>query len=692
MISCISSPALTEEEALDAKFAGGAKHKRRGSVTDMSPALADSNDKAMEFVTPGGKYVLIKRWHHPEGPRTFHVRCPTNPIVAKVPGTKGKRCLLFNVGGSLVIHNFTRDSVSTDNTPSQPIRIVTFPNTTVTSLAHRDVGDDAANATERDLIIGCGNGEVFVVSLRGLIMMGDGKDSTLPSGSLRFNSDGAGGTGNSYGVVREIVSASAAGDSGYSKNAMRCTSAHWFPEDLKDSSMGNYSGTFLTTHADGNTYVYHDRLGDSIDPCFCEVKGVNDIDAVSVTLATSEKNSQLANPVARYRVGDTSVTSSSIAPNGESVVLAGTDGVVRVLDVRVLHAPKLIDGFKSHFGGVDCVQWGSGPGSGNGGGKKQSGRFTDRSDIHQNTTHTQPSTPRFILAGGEADIVEVWDRAFRCVVARGEGHSSWITAVCETLAGGGSGGNSDASEDTTEDDSHFMVDASDDTKHAKSSIDHRYDDLLVPDDAALSLRFTSAGQDCRVCTWEVPVDEAPEWWAEDAEDLTQRNDHASVSSNTAIPGSTNENNVNTEGDGCDRVLMPTPVAFGRLGSDAAAHANASNDASNDSSKTRPDVNPETSNPAQLMFPTLRDEGTVGGVRAAGVSSMEAVSSKSCMGKHHENHPRPIALAASRSATPIVPPTANHKLHGEPITGLVFVEEGVITSCGAGLVKLWRRAE
>ena len=52
--------------------------------------------------------------------------------------------------------------------------------------------------------------------------------------------------------------------------------------------------------------------------------------------------------------------------------------------------------------------------------------------------------------------------------------------------------------------------------------------------------------------------------------------------------------------------------------------------------------------------------------------------------------RVMAGAASGRDTRKIAPVTSHKLHGEPCTGLAFCEEGVLTACGGGVVKLWTR--
>ena len=229
-LSCVSVPALTEEEALEAKFFDARSHRRGGSSSaDMSPSYADES-ASVAFDTPDGMYALAKRWTHPDGPRPFHPRCSPRAVVAQVPGTKKHRCLLVNAGDALVVHNFNPFAETASNGASAslasppPIRVLTFPGTTVTAVAHREIAGDAIGAP--DVLIGLGTGEVLLVSLRALIADRDGK--ALPPGTRRFNTDGGGGTGASARVVRDVLSSG-----GASKTAARCTSVAWFAPKKK---------------------------------------------------------------------------------------------------------------------------------------------------------------------------------------------------------------------------------------------------------------------------------------------------------------------------------------------------------------------------------------------------------------------------------------------------------------------------
>ena len=695
----------------------------------MSPAYADEfGSKA--FDTPDGTHTLAKRWTHPDGPRPFLPWCSPRAVVAGVPGTKKHRCLLVNVGDALVVHNFNpgeervgsaRDGLGDAGLmPSHPpIRVLTFPGTTVTAVAHREIDDACATgAGAPDVLIGLGNGEVLCVSLRALIADRDGK--SLPSGTRRFNTDGGGGIGASARVARDVLSGDEGSGNGAnpSKTAARCTSVAWFEPKRSLQTLSSEDGEasdpslrlsdlFLSTHADGNAYVYSAALGDGVDPRFTELRGSNAVEAISMTLAfgfpedvsscEAEKKG-IPNPFVRMRVGPAALTAAAIAPGGEAVALAGADGQVRVLDVRRVASGDvfLVDGFKSHFGGVDAVAWAEGPHDDDDDdasdfAKKPNarlGRF--RADVCADA----PATPRFLLAGGEADVVEVWDRSRRALAARARGHASWVAHVTETPPGG----------DRTSDCLDSRSVASRDGVDRDARVDHRYDDLLADADAPRRLRFASAGQDCRVCFWELDVDPAPAWWVPALEAVrtprsadadapgaktSAREDAKEVVSAAAAA------RVRDERDESDEAppVVPPRAPLG-CAPEAARGAAPAPDPTDASAPPAPVV-PSSGLASSLMFPTLREEsnGSKGSNLAAfrGEPDAKAKALPPAVSRGDVfGDGRLVAPAASSGSTPLIAAASSHVLHGEPCTGLAFVDEGILTCCGGGVVKLWRR--
>ncbi|KAJ3033110.1 hypothetical protein HDV00_006718 [Rhizophlyctis rosea] len=100
------------------------------------------------------------------------------------------------------------------------------------------------------------------------------------------------------------------------------------------------------------------------------------------------------------------------------------DGFLRIVDYV---NERLVDTYKSFFGGLTSVCW--------------------------------SPDGKFILTGGQDDLITVWSFRGRCIVARCQGHASWVTAV-------------------------------------------EFDPYRCTD---RSYRFGSVGEDTRLCLWEFSV-------------------------------------------------------------------------------------------------------------------------------------------------------------------------------------------
>ncbi|KAL7748329.1 hypothetical protein RI367_006289 [Sorochytrium milnesiophthora] len=88
------------------------------------------------------------------------------------------------------------------------------------------------------------------------------------------------------------------------------------------------------------------------------------------------------------------VTAFAFSPDLVHVALVSADGHLRVVDYN---EERAVDTYKSYFGGLTCVCW--------------------------------SPDGKYILTGGQDDLVSVWSFRERKIVARCRGHSSWVTAV-----------------------------------------------------------------------------------------------------------------------------------------------------------------------------------------------------------------------------------------------------------------------
>ncbi|KAI9392724.1 hypothetical protein POPTR_006G129100v4 [Populus trichocarpa] len=163
-----------------------------------------------------------------------------------------------------------------------------------------------------------------------------------------------------------------------SVNNSRCMSIAWVPGG---------DGAFVVAHADGNLYVYEkskDGAGDSSFPV------IKDQTQFSVSHARYSKS----NPIARWHVSQGSINGIAFSTDGTYLATVGRDGYLRVFDYL---KEQLICGGKSYYGALLCCAWSM--------------------DV------------KYILTGGEDDLVQVWSMEDRKVVAWGEGHSSWVSGV-----------------------------------------------------------------------------------------------------------------------------------------------------------------------------------------------------------------------------------------------------------------------
>ena len=103
----------------------------------------------------------------------------------------------------------------------------------------------------------------------------------------------------------------------------------------------------------------------------------------------NEKNGML-----RWIIGEGAINDFAFSPCSKYMAVVSQDGCLRVFNYDAM---ELIGLATSYFGGLLCVCWSP--------------------DGH------------LVVAGGEDDLVTVWSFQQRRIVARGQGHRSWITVV-----------------------------------------------------------------------------------------------------------------------------------------------------------------------------------------------------------------------------------------------------------------------
>ncbi|TFK30213.1 WD40 repeat-like protein [Coprinopsis marcescibilis] len=194
-----------------------------------------------------------------------------------------------------------------------------------------------------------------------------------------------------------------------------CTSVRWVPAS---------STLFLVSHADGTVVIYDKEREDGAfaphDPFAPppEINGSNSEDGGSQkewdprdnifvsmppwhpgssggTLnGQNSKDKTAKNPVSHWRVCSRSVVDFVFSPDVKYVAAISDDGCLRVIDAL---AEQLVDCYASYFGALSTVAW--------------------------------SPDGRFILTGGQDDLLTIVSPWEQRVVARCQGHSSFVSAV-----------------------------------------------------------------------------------------------------------------------------------------------------------------------------------------------------------------------------------------------------------------------
>lgn len=115
-------------------------------------------------------------------------------------------------------------------------------------------------------------------------------------------------------------------------------------------------------------------------------------------LVTRQGKGKRGSAATVWQIGRSAATACDFSPawGGDScvVAVAGRDGYLRVVDVG-REAP--IVAFRSYFGALLCVAW--------------------------------SPDGRYVAAGGEDDLISIWSVADERLVARLDGHTSWVSSV-----------------------------------------------------------------------------------------------------------------------------------------------------------------------------------------------------------------------------------------------------------------------
>ncbi|GAA5993563.1 hypothetical protein JCM5350_002808, partial [Sporobolomyces pararoseus] len=261
-----------------------------------------------------------------------------------------------------------------------------------------DVSQHTASHTQIDLLIGFATGDIIWID-------------PLTAKYTRLNKSGV-ITSSPVTSISWLPPASTSSDTA----SLPSLSSSGLPE--------NRSNLFLTSHADGTVLIWDKDREDwngfvpkdpsvarSIasgkenewsDPRIAHgeegkaVLGREEL-IVSKPPTLDKKGQSVAgkfNPVSHWKVSKYAINSFAVSPDQQFCATVGEDGCLRIID---LVEEKLLDSYASYFGSLTCVSW--------------------------------SPDGRFVVTGGQDDLLTVYAPHEQHIVAHCPGHTSWVTRV-----------------------------------------------------------------------------------------------------------------------------------------------------------------------------------------------------------------------------------------------------------------------
>lgn len=612
---------------------------------------------------------------------------PNNPVPDRGQRRTRDRKICFNVGTELYVYNY--DGIKNGPSASGSIFRKSFKNYVPTC---HDFNQATATSSSICLLVGFSQGQVQLIDLTG-----DGCEKQ--ENFKEFNVD-------------RLI------------DRTRVTCIRWLP---------NSPSLFLVAHASGQLYLYKNDLlsgpGAPVYQIYKQLEGV-----VIYTCKTKATR----NPIYKWAIGGQppeqgstsnllgsstslhnmenecySLNEFAFSPCAKYLACASQDGFLRVFCYDTM---ELVGRARSYYGGLTCVCW--------------------------------SPDGKYVVTGGEDDLVTIWSFVERRVVARGMGHRSWVSVVSfDRYYGGHDTRNTDVDNDDDDDDDvdadADLVEEDEEGNVCYGNIDDDIDDDdIIPYKTVISrsnrnskspsdqnllskknisgqksfqtspilhrrsstdvanvsspysttYRFGSVGHDTQLCLWDLSDDilkqpvttKTSQTDSSDANKSSQLNDQSSTSSNQIEE-------------------LETQVSSLQIFDQSTNDLDISKGSESIQSTLTKDLSevPSTSG----GFLTLRSSGFSKTFSLIGRKDKRNLSLRNLRGSipksdqtpHYQRRSTddPIKLLGSSvcprmNQVPVIQPSVCKKISYERLTSLLFLRGGFITSCQEGSVYSWAR--
>ncbi|KAK7793633.1 hypothetical protein R5R35_004862 [Gryllus longicercus] len=452
---------------------------------------------------------------------------------------------------------------------------------------------------------------------------------------------------------------------------------------------------FLVSHSSGQLYLYNEELPCGTAPPHYQPFKQGDGFAIHTCKTKSTRN-----PLYRWVIGSEGccINEFAFSPCGVHLAIVSQDGFLRVFHYDTM---ELLGSARSYFGGFLCVCW--------------------------------SPDGRYVVVGGEDDLVTVWSFQERRVVARGQGHRSWVSVVAfdpyttsysepdstvDFSGGSDDEGQPQIQHNHSTNPLHNCANAGGDRNSVsrnsapgtvnqasnRNSSGSEFNRMT----AATCYRLGSVGQDTQLCLWDITEDVLKQPMC-----TKLRTSGIGGSGSFSVNGSAagNAYHMNSTGSGCTSRCNNVPAFlqtnvpnkdkdFVADGNVTNLHGSNLHNNSSSGSITGPSL---TQRLAGLGFGDRKDgSGTHKrnfslASRGGNVPSDKNNSSAPCRSgvAARSSSDDPMRLIGTGACPrfdecPVLEPLICKKIAHERLTALVFREDCFVTACQDGYVYTWAR--
>lgn len=413
----------------------------------------------------------------------------------------------------------------------------------------------------------------------------------------------------------------------------RVTCIKWLPES---------STSFLVSYASGCLYLYdHEVLCCPGPPTYQLHKQGRGYAVYTCKIKGSR------NPLYRWTIGKGSLNEFAFSPCGQFLATVSQDGYLRIFNYETFELTGLA---RSYFGGLLCVCW-------------------------------SPDS-KFLVFGGEDDLVNVYSLEEKRVVVRGQGHKSWVSVVAFDPFNVSYGELPDGLDFSGSDDegpSNGVLAQPEEMKQKIAS-----NSLTFPSNITC-YRIGSVGQDTLICLWDL------------TEDILKQSSATYLKACSAPPTSqTPKSRVANHAANHTNLSNShslTSKDSGMVDGGSTSSVSASSNAHTSLTQRLSSLNfGERQHRRNFSLPTRGTSAGAGGTlnrSNSGNGPTEFSSSMSSLASEDN-----IELGGPQcprlSEIPTIEPLIVKKIAQERLTALVFREECLVTACQDGYVCTWAR--